>query len=526
MNTLEHESDDLLIRRYAAQNDREALGILFRRHADAAYSTALRVCRNSADAEDVVQSAFIRIMETAASYRGGSELAFKAWLMKSIIGTSKNKIRTEVRRRNREDTACGDQDDVYIPDEVAGQEADLKQRAAEMIEVLDDMPGQYRDVLLMHYCNGIPVKDAAAAMEMPEKNFRNTLEYGIRKLRQKLAERGVTASAAPVIAALPLLTMETAPAGLLHRINTIAGRAIHAPATAAAGAKSTGLLLTIAAATLFIAGAGSTMYFASRPEDKPVPPAPAPVPVSEMPVNYHWDFNTPGIPPELKCTMGKLRHVPGGGPDGNGCLEITGKESRIIINVPVTRFPFVIKWRSSWIATAPHSEASSKSFWFPAHDVATFLDSESMKVIKVNQQRMDRWRETVNYHSGSYIDRWADGARRDMTIGRPDPSGKIILTFFSDFLLDDLTIASIATNELPPAANYLKVLERIPADQKQGYINTPELQPAGSDKPARLYFVKGYVDETTALGPASGIGQVNEPGKMEDHVEHSRQLNP
>src|SRR5207253_54721 len=58
------DSDDAtLLQQYIANGDREAIDMLFRRHADSAYRTALRCCGNSADAEDAVQAAFLEVLQ-------------------------------------------------------------------------------------------------------------------------------------------------------------------------------------------------------------------------------------------------------------------------------------------------------------------------------------------------------------------------------------------------------------------------------------------------------------------------------
>ncbi|MBA4388428.1 MAG: hypothetical protein C0404_10640 [Verrucomicrobia bacterium] len=500
MNVLEQTSDDALLKRYAEQNDRDALGVLFRRHADAAYATARRVCRNSADAEDAVQNAFIKIMENASTYRGGSDMAFKVCLMKFVLWAGKNKIRSEIRRRAREEFADEDQDDVYIPDDPAGQEADLKERAAEILEVLDGLPEQYRQVLWLHYCQGLPVKDAAIALDMPEKTFRNTLEYGLRKLRQKLAAKVAVTSVASIVAVLPFLPSESAPASLVGMINGVVDGIPSKPASGASIPPGK-YLLKSAVAALFVAGIAVAVKFAFFSGDNPVPLAPVEAAVTK-PMYYHWDFNTPGVPPELKCTQGSVRRVPNGGPDGKGCLEVRGigGNARLVLDVPISGFPLAVRWRNSWIAVAPKKESSAKVFWFPSHDVASFLGMGELKTVNA-EQKIDKWRAVVNYHSGTYIDRWMDGARLDITMGKPDPSGKMIIYFTSDYQIDDLVITSISSNDLPDASECLKVVERIPAGSNMGYVVAPELKPRTKDVPVRLFFIKGYVDEQTALGP-------------------------
>ena len=100
----EGEIDDLsLMQKYVNQGDSEALGTLFRRHADSAYRTALRFTRNQADAEDAVQSAFIKIMRDAPGYRGGKGV--RVWIMKIVASACRDSIKQSIRRRNREQIA-------------------------------------------------------------------------------------------------------------------------------------------------------------------------------------------------------------------------------------------------------------------------------------------------------------------------------------------------------------------------------------------------------------------------------------
>jgi len=79
---------------------------LFARHADLSYRAALRVTRNAADAEDAVQSAFVRIMQDAVKYRGGKGV--KVWITKMVINTAKDQIKGAVRRRGREEKVGGE----------------------------------------------------------------------------------------------------------------------------------------------------------------------------------------------------------------------------------------------------------------------------------------------------------------------------------------------------------------------------------------------------------------------------------
>jgi len=93
--------DATLLDRYLKTGDKTQLGILFRQHADSAYRIALRVCGNSADAEDAVQAAFLQVLQRAPQYRGNS--TGRGWIMSIGINCCRMEHRKDSQRRRREE---------------------------------------------------------------------------------------------------------------------------------------------------------------------------------------------------------------------------------------------------------------------------------------------------------------------------------------------------------------------------------------------------------------------------------------
>ena len=71
---------------------------LIEAHADRAYSIALRMTGNEADAGDVVQEAFLRVIKYMKSY--DSTYPFEAWLGQIIRNVYLNSLRVEARRKS------------------------------------------------------------------------------------------------------------------------------------------------------------------------------------------------------------------------------------------------------------------------------------------------------------------------------------------------------------------------------------------------------------------------------------------
>lgn len=78
------------------RGDHAALETLLRRHRDAAYRVALRICLNPADAEDVAQEAFVRAWRALPRFRADS--AFSTWLYRIVTNVALN---TVTRRREQ-----------------------------------------------------------------------------------------------------------------------------------------------------------------------------------------------------------------------------------------------------------------------------------------------------------------------------------------------------------------------------------------------------------------------------------------
>src|SRR5436190_9352363 len=124
--------DAALLRAYSESGDRQALNLLFARHADAAYRVALRCCRNSADAEDAVQTAFIEVLRHAAKYRG--ESAVKPWIFGFVVNATRHKAREEGRRAAREEKAS-------VSGEVSSDDRALQDAVRHAVQ---DLPEHYR----------------------------------------------------------------------------------------------------------------------------------------------------------------------------------------------------------------------------------------------------------------------------------------------------------------------------------------------------------------------------------------------
>lgn len=232
-------ADDLaLLRGFVQRGDRASLGALFSRHADTAYRFALRLCRNSADAEDVLQGAFLEVFRHASAFRGGSSV--RTWILGFVLNLSRNKAREEARRKARQERAAAGAS-------VGLSEADVDPEiAARVRRAVDDLPEHYRAPVWLHYGEGLSPAEVAAVLDLPGDTVRKQLSRGIERLRAEVLPYGAALSVAAI---LPALAVETAPPAVAASVATLTAAPAAAPGLGAAPKLAAAVTAALALAT-------------------------------------------------------------------------------------------------------------------------------------------------------------------------------------------------------------------------------------------------------------------------------------
>jgi RNA polymerase sigma-70 factor, ECF subfamily len=507
VNLLEQMDDDSLMKRYVETSDREALGTLFLRHASGAYTTALRVCRNQADAEDAVQSAFVYIMQNAANYRGGNPFAMKTWIARIVIGAVKNKIRSEVRRRTREEEVVQDSEDVALPAESL-RDHDPNELTGEVYAALNTLPEHYRLPIVLHHCEGMSLKETAETLQVSPNTLSMQLARGMKIMRRTLAAGGVMANSTSILAALPLLPSENAPAPLLNSIGEIlagVGRFLEAAAATEATAASlkpavvsmgTSLKLIIVVGLIALATVGTLMIWERGGGNSPVsvvsPIHTATEPGGGTNVYYRWDFNTLEIPKDLKLAVGSWRCLPTGGPDGSGCLETEQEPIMVGIDIPIEKLP--IRVTCDLCSPLPLSKAGSGSalYWryYNPCAVITGIGDNPLRSVQLDAETTP-WSHIETYVSENHTDRWANGYRVQVSFGERMPGSKLCLYVDSRIRIDNLEIRSVREDVVPDVNQYRLAIEKIPPQKRVGRVALPGVKPGKYSQVAVVTFRPG-----------------------------------
>jgi RNA polymerase sigma-70 factor (ECF subfamily) len=167
-------------------------------HMPSLYSAALRMTRNPADAEDLVQETYLKAYRAFAGFEQGTNL--KAWLYRILTNTFINIYRAKKRRP--ELTDVDDVEDLYLYHRLGGLEAAAAGRSAEeevlerftdqeVKDALESLPEQFRMAVLLADVEGFSYKEIAEIVDVPIGTVMSRLHRGRRALQKALFEFGM-----------------------------------------------------------------------------------------------------------------------------------------------------------------------------------------------------------------------------------------------------------------------------------------------------------------------------------------------
>jgi RNA polymerase sigma-70 factor (ECF subfamily) len=183
----------------AQKGDGEAFATLVERHQRQLYRLALRMTGSEADAQEVLQEAFLNAYQKLPLFRG--EAQFSSWLYRIAA----NSALMRLRRKRRAPDALTDQ-----PLELSGprfsaegyldpsplsdwsQRADEKMMSAELgaaiQKAVGQLPEDYRTVFLLKDVDGLSNEDIASALDLTVPAVKSRLHRARLALREKLGE--------------------------------------------------------------------------------------------------------------------------------------------------------------------------------------------------------------------------------------------------------------------------------------------------------------------------------------------------
>lgn len=173
-------------------------------YAPQLYSAALRMTRNPADAEDLVQETFLKAYRSFGTFEEGSNL--RAWLYRILTNTYINLYRA--RQRRPQETDLADVEDLYLYRRLGSIEAAMASRSAEdqlfdlftddeVKQALENLPENFRLPVLLADVEDFSYKEIAEMLDIPIGTVMSRLHRGRKAMQRALVdfarERGLLA---------------------------------------------------------------------------------------------------------------------------------------------------------------------------------------------------------------------------------------------------------------------------------------------------------------------------------------------
>jgi RNA polymerase sigma-70 factor (ECF subfamily) len=157
------------------------------------YSAAMRMTRNSADAEDLVQETYLKAYRAYGSFQEGTNL--KSWLYKILTNTFINAYRS--KRRRPVETEVDDVEDLYLYHRLGGLEAANAGRSAEDLVMeqfseaevkaaVEALPEAFRLAVVLADVEGFSYKEIAEILDVPIGTVMSRLHRGRKALQKAL----------------------------------------------------------------------------------------------------------------------------------------------------------------------------------------------------------------------------------------------------------------------------------------------------------------------------------------------------
>lgn len=191
---LESVEDDRALVQAIAAGDARAFERLVRAHVDPLRAVALRLLQNQADADEVVQEAFLSAFRNLPSWRGDARLG--TWLHRIVVNAALQRL----RRRKRLGTASesveellprflddGHPEHFHRPWVQTAEELATRAETREQVRrVIDKLPENYRTVLILRDIEELDTAEVADLLELSPGAVKVRLHRARQALRNLL----------------------------------------------------------------------------------------------------------------------------------------------------------------------------------------------------------------------------------------------------------------------------------------------------------------------------------------------------
>ena len=178
------ENDHAAIRAILS-GDKEAYGELVVRHSQSLFRLAFRITGNEADAEEVVQEAFLRGYQKLESFQSRSN--FGTWIYRIAVRCALDRMNSRTVREAKQ--IDPQQEHVKVADQTAGPERLLLSREIGGMQetAMHSLTPIERTAFVLRHMENLTTEEIASALSIAPNAAKQTVFRAVQKLRRRLA---------------------------------------------------------------------------------------------------------------------------------------------------------------------------------------------------------------------------------------------------------------------------------------------------------------------------------------------------
>ncbi|MEH6747859.1 MAG: RNA polymerase sigma factor [Maribacter arcticus] len=155
---------------------------VYNRYYKAMFNTALRIVKDTAQAEDIMQESFLSVFTKLHTFKG--EVTFGSWLKRIVINNSIH----QYRKQQKKNEVALDEVMYKVEDNdgIASDHVFTELKAQKVMETMKDLKDNYRISLTLHLIEGFDYEEISEIMNISYANCRTTVSRAKESLRKKL----------------------------------------------------------------------------------------------------------------------------------------------------------------------------------------------------------------------------------------------------------------------------------------------------------------------------------------------------
>lgn len=199
---------------FSKQRESASFDIFFNETKDLIYRVAFHYMRCDSEAEDILQSVFLKIFTYAQEKPNNiKEIKnLKSWLIQIAVNASKMSIRAKIRQRKK---------NMKKKSETNSFSNEKEELYQQVTKYLSDLPEKYRLPVCLHYVENMSFADISTTLKIDQPTLKVQASRGIAKLREILQKAGVAISSTSLSSILAESNFQKAPANITFQKTTM-----------------------------------------------------------------------------------------------------------------------------------------------------------------------------------------------------------------------------------------------------------------------------------------------------------------